>query len=276
MQIKDGLVRHEDTTIPLNQISSTNIKSETVERRYDSADPEELEVIEGLMKKDSRKSLILILLTCFILIGFLLLPIWLWWNFIRNKTLEERYNSSTWEYLVKAKYTKHEERYYLEIQMTSGSNSLFWSVDKDFVRKVNDVLVEALSNSGDKAINYNINIEKQEVIDNSVKHITQNFNYEIDASQHHGMTPEDLKFFTGELAVSIRELGSQINSIGNQELQASLQELVDVMNSGKAQPSVVHSTFEKLKKATEAYDVYDSVCGMFGLVSRAATVLSVA
>jgi hypothetical protein len=166
------------------------------------------------------------------------------------------------------------KNYGLRLSLTSGETELFWSFDKVFVFQVRDVIADALTAERKQAISYNINIEKQEIKDNSTTHITNNYNYDIKIENNEGLSESDLNFLMNEFREGMQPIAQQVQESGNEELKTLMEELRTLVNSGNPPAGALKRVYEKMKACSEGFGVYQSVLGIGGLIGQAAMIFA--
>lgn len=167
--------------------------------------------------------------------------------------------------------TKTQKEYGLELLTNAGAVSLFWSSNEEFMQEVKEAVFEAISTSSDNP-NYYVNIEKQEISDNSTVTINNtvinNFDYSIQEHHHAGLSKEDLAFLTGEFNTEIARLGEAIEGSKNDEMIEQYRAIVEGFNTPEPDGGVLLKGWKRLKSLCEGYEVAAT------LGSAGATILS--
>ena len=140
--------------------------------------------------------------------------------------------------------------------------------DNEFAQKIADKLRGEVEKDHSTA-SYVFNIDQSTFEDNSQVINNQNIKYEIDMSQHHGMSKEDMEFFSGQFAKAVNDLNTHIMKTNNAELSAKLDELVQEVKSKKPNKNKVLDCYDKLKDMADGYDVVEKVASFAGLVGMA-------
>ncbi|WP_347139416.1 DUF6232 family protein [Paracoccus sp. SSK6] len=159
--------------------------------------------------------------------------------------------------------------YGLELQTNSGSVSLLWSIDKEFMSKLKDVVFKALSSTG-TAINYSVNIDNRQFQDNShnVLNSTTNIthDYSINFAEHKGLTSEQIIFLTNDFNKALQELARISTEKNNEDVVAELKELRDAISKPDPDPNLVKKTYGRLKGVCDVYDTSDKVMSLFKVI----------
>ena len=140
--------------------------------------------------------------------------------------------------------------------------------DVEFAQKIADKLRDEVEKDVSTA-SYVFNVDQRTIEDNSQVINNHNIRYEIDMSQHHGMSQQDMEFFSGEFARAVNELSTHITETNNAELTAKLDELVQEVKSQKPNKNKVLASYDKLKEMSEGYDVLERVASFAGIVGMA-------
>lgn len=125
--------------------------------------------------------------------------------------------------------------YGVELQNTAGRVSLFWSERRDFIEQIRDLVFKAISGSGSANVNYSINIEKQEINDNSTNLTSTTIinDYSVHFTENHGVSPEQLAYLNAEVSRAVRDLGKVFEESRNTDGREELLELVEALRVAK-------------------------------------------
>ena len=278
MKISNGLLITKTQTIPLDHISSFKV----VERELDQEDRKLKNEDDGVKLKRHWKRIWLIYWPLVSGIS----------GFFFNDDIYVRFGewlaySAAWAIpmaivcgvvgkILEPKLPRYEMEYAVSISTTSGGSSLFWSLDRDFVLSVHNAFTDALMSDVRKNINLNVNIEKQEITDNSVNYDNRSTtiinDYSIDYSNYEGLAPDQLEFLTNSFQGALEKLAEDIRSNSN-AANEKFQELLAALKAPEPDKGRIQRVWEHIKSAHEAGEISTS---SFGIVMAGLSILGIA
>lgn len=273
MKIQDGLLHTNTEIIPVSKIQACGIVSRNTAWDF-----------------DSRKKVFLFMfwpLIAGVTIG-LVAPRWLpfvadmdsyrygrsvewplrpiiggFWGFIAN---------IPW-WIVMTGFAPKLKEYAVKIDLDSGVTQLFWTTDRAFADKVAEVLSRAMGGSAVRP-NVTINVEKQEIIDNSTTTLHNYGTFNVEISNSAGLSKEDMDFMMGTFQQGMRELAAEIEANGNKAVQAALQQVQAAVNAPQPEAGMIKRAYAHLKSVAEGVGVFENVLKVSPLVAQAALIFT--
>ncbi|MBE0472269.1 MAG: hypothetical protein IBX55_22515 [Methyloprofundus sp.] len=259
MEITNKVIKFENSTYPLNNISSTSIKERV-------ADVGRVELHKEYMKRIKKSilpHLILFPILIIIIIMFFGSKDYIWWNLLLVPAAI--YHLGVMEDILRKKVTPIKE-FAIEMSLNSGSTHLFWSDDLKFIKKINNLIIEAITQ--ETSVNYNINIEKQEIYDNSTT--TVNNYLTVDIKNQQGMSKEDFQFLIGEFKNSLESIIKEVESTDDEKLKSTMKNVVEEVNSQKPDKNKILKLYDKVKELSGGYDFAEKVYAVSGVIAAGA------
>lgn len=173
-----------------------------------------------------------------------------------------------WKRMVKRRLIPRRE-YGIELLSNSGGLTLFWSVDKDFMGKVRDLVFDALTTSS-RSLSYNVNIETKNIEDNSTNiydsdvHI---YDFSITYNQYEGLTEDQVSFMTkqfNEALSELRHLSETKNA--NEAINEKIEELADALRNDQPDKSNIKNAWEQLKGACDVWSTGETVTRLIATI----------
>ncbi|CAH0341472.1 DUF6232 family protein [Rhizobium sp. CECT 9324] len=154
------------------------------------------------------------------------------------------------------------KQYGIELLSNSGTMTLFWSRDLEFMTQVRDVIFKALTTSS-TTLHYNVNIDNKKIFDNSLniteKSTTNIYDYSIRFTKNEGISDEQLQFLNGEFNNTLRELGKAAEASRNTDLEGELKNLVQILRSNNPEKTKIRNAWAKVKGVCEVWETGEDV-----------------
>lgn len=150
--------------------------------------------------------------------------------------------------------------------------------DEGFRDRVYDTIEKAITHSA--RVNYTVNVEKQEIINNNQTHIdrsvTHNYDYSINFNRYEGLSEEQLRFLSTEFNGALSRLAQDLQREGDDELRQQLDELVSTLKASSEKPedaTRLKKSWVRFKGLCEAYDLSTSALEMVGTIGKGVSIV---
>lgn len=142
-----------------------------------------------------------------------------------------------------------------------------------FRNRIYDAVEKAITHSA--RVNYTVNVEKQEIVNNNQTHIdqstTNNYDYSINFNRYEGLSEDQLRFLSTEFNGALSRLAQDLRHEGDDELRQQLDELVATLKASSENPEDagrLKKSWARFKGLCEVYDLSQSALGLVGTIGK--------
>lgn len=201
-------------------------------------------------------------------VSFVFLPVFLVWVVLTSM------------FIVTIRTTMEREVSIYAVRLSvSGETIDIWTNDEGFRDRIYDAVEKAITHSA--RVNYTVNVEKQEIVNNNQTHIdqstTNNYDYSINFNRYEGLSEAQLRFLSTEFNDALSRLAQDLRHEGDDELRQQLDELVATLKASSEHAKDagrLKKSWARFKGLCEVYDLSQSALGLVGTIGKGVDIVT--